>query len=404
MKKIAGSRLVFLIAAVIIISALSIVSAVSLYDNIQSLLIEEKGKKAMSMSIAAEKLIEQNYPAFQRLLETDDYSSGSYDLVYYTQMQQAFRDIREKSGVMFIYCCKRISEDDIVYLFDGESPTSELFSPLGSRDHLDEFEKEIYLSKTSGYTPIVDNSVWGSLLTGMTPIIDPDTGEAVAHIGVDVSVDSIHTTLAGVKKVIMFNAVLFTIITSLIIYRLLCMTSVFTEYDYLTGLHSKGYQERFLTQVIKKSITYGKQFPVIMIDFDDFKLINDEFGHGFGDTVLKAVSEIIKICTRSVDCCARYGGDEFIIILPEADLDYATLVCQWLLKEVSNLKLKTKNDIIVPVSISIGIALWDTDMSPEQVLSRADKALYHCKRTGKGAAAVYTEEMEQALIYPQTPV
>lgn len=394
MKKITGSRLVFLIVAVIIISVLSIVSALSLYNNIQALLIEEKGKKAMSVSIAVEKLIEQNYPAFQELMYASEYSTGNYDTFYHSSMQQDFRDIREKSGVRFIYCCKRISDDDIVYLFDGEPTNSEFYSPLGSRDSLDEFEKEIYRSKTSGYTPLVNNSVWGSLLTGMTPIINPNTGEAVAHVGVDVSVDSIRTTLSGIKKVILFNAFSFIIITSLIIYRLLLMTSVFTEYDYLTGLHSKGYQERFLEQQIRKSITNGKQFPVIMIDFDDFKSINDEYGHHFGDTVLKAVSEIIKICTRSVDCCARYGGDEFIIILPEANMEYAALVCQWLLKEVSSLNLKATNDLVVPVSISIGIALWEMNMTAEQVLNRADKALYHSKRTGKNKSAVYSEEME----------
>jgi two-component system cell cycle response regulator len=204
----------------------------------------------------------------------------------------------------------------------------------------------------------------------------------------------VNTSLAGVKEVIMFNAFLFIIITSLIIYRLLSMTSIFTETDYMTGLHSKAYQERFLDQLIKKSISNGRTFPLIMIDFDDFKLINDEYGHHFGDTVLKAVAEIIKICTRSVDCCSRYGGDEFVIILPEANLEYASLVCQWLLKEVSCLKLKTKNNIPAPVSISAGIALWEMNMTAEQIMIHADKALYHSKRTGKNRIVVYSEELE----------
>jgi diguanylate cyclase (GGDEF)-like protein len=393
MKKLTGSRMVFLFAAIVIISVLSIVSALSLYNNIESLLIEEKGKKAMSISIAVEKIIEQNYSSFSKLLNTDDYSDGSYDVVYYAKMQQIFREIREKTGVKFLYCGKRISDDEMIYIFDGENPNSKLFSPLGSRDNLDVMEQKIYRSKASGYTPIIYDAEWGELLTGMTPIIDPATGDAVAHVGADVSVSSVHTALQRVKSVVMFNAILLIIITSLIIYRLLCMPSIFMELDYLTGLHSKGYQERFLHQLIKKSINSGKQFPLIMIDFDDFKLINDEYGHQFGDAVLKAVSEIIKICTRSVDCCARYGGDEFVIILPEANLEYAALVCQWLLKEVSHLQLRTKNDIVVPVSVSIGIAVWETDMTADQIMVRADKALYHSKRTGKNKALVYTDDL-----------
>jgi diguanylate cyclase (GGDEF)-like protein len=394
MKKLTGSRLIFLFAAVIIISVLSIVSALSLYNNIENLLVEEKGKKAMSVSITVEKLIEQDYYSFKKLMETENYTSGNYDAVYYAKMQQLFRDIREKAGIKFLYCCKRVSEGGIIYLFDGEAPDSELFSPLGSTDNLDGFELDIYNSKAPGYTPIVDNSEWGRLLTGMAPVIDPATGDAVAHVGVDVSVNSVNTALAGIKNVIMFNALLFIIITSLIIYRLLSMTSIFTENDYLTGLHSKAYQERFLDQLIKKSISNGRTFPLIMIDFDDFKMINDDHGHHFGDTVLKAVAEIIKICTRSIDCCARYGGDEFVIILPEANLEYAALVCQWLLKEVSGLKLKTKNDVIVPVSVSAGIAQWEFNMTAEQIMIRADKALYHSKRSGKNKIVIYSEELE----------
>lgn len=393
MKKLTGSRLIFLFVAIIIISVLSIVSALSLYNNIEALLIEEKGKKAMSVSIAVAKLVEQNNPSFHRLLKVDEYKVENYDVIYHAQMQKIFREIREKTGVKFLYCGKRISENEIIYIFDGEAPVSELYSPLGTSDNLDAMEQTIYRSKTSGYTPIIDDPDWGTLLTGMTPILDPSTGEAVAHIGVDVSVDSIHTSLIDIKKVLMLNAAMITIITSLIIYRLLCMTSIFTENDYLTGLHSKGYQDRFLEQQIKKSINTGRQFPLIMIDFDDFKLINDEHGHHFGDRVLKAVSEIIKVCTRSVDCCSRYGGDEFVIILSEANLEYAGLVCQWLLKEVSCLTIKTKNDISVPVSISIGIALWKNGMTSEQILECADKALYHSKRTGKGKAVIYTDEL-----------
>lgn len=385
--------MIFLFVAFIIISTLSIVSALSLYDNIESLLVEEKGEQAMSVTIATAKLVEQDYASFEELLKTEEYTGGNYDSVYYAKMQKVFRDIREKTGVKFLYCGKRISENQMVYLFDGEEPDSELFSPLGSTDNLDEMEQLFYQTKISGYTPIIDNSEWGELLTGMTPILDPATGEAVAHIGADVSVESVYTSLRSAKNAIMVNAFVIIAITSLILYRLLCMSSLFTETDYLTGLHSKGYQDRFLKQLIKKSTNSGKAFPLIMIDFDDFKLINDKYGHHFGDTVLRSVSEIIKICTRSVDCCARYGGDEFVIILPEADLEYATLVCQWLQKEVSNLKLRSENDI-VPVSISIGIALWKTGMNPEQILDRADKALYHSKRTGKNKIVVYTDNLE----------
>ena len=238
---------------------------------------------------------------------------------------------------------------------------------------------------------MINDSEWGELITGVAPVIDPQSGEVIAHVGVDVSASQIQDSLLKIKNAVFLNSIVLIIILSLIIYRLLCMSSSFTENDYLTGLSSKGYMERFLEQLIKKSTANDKTFPFVMIDFDDFKLINDEYGHHFGDAVLRSVSEILKTCTRSVDCCARYGGDEFAIILPDTNLEYATLVCQWLLKEISGLQLQTKNDSTISISISIGIALWEKDMTKEQIIVHADKALYLSKRTGKNKVTIYEE-------------
>lgn len=394
MKKLSGSRMVFMYVAVIIISVFSIISALSLYSSIEKVLVEEKGRKAMSVSIAVAKLIEQDYPSFHALMDVQEYADGSYDKAYYMHMQQVFLEIKEETGAKFIYCAKRTSENKIAYLFDGETPDSEMFSPLGSADDMDGIEKQVYQNKTSGFTPIINDSVWGELLTGASPIVDPITGEALAHVGVDVSIAQIHTALEDIKRLIILNSMAIIIITSLIIYRLLSMAAIFTENDYLTGLNNKRYEEQFLAQLIKKSTNSGKTFSLIMIDFDDFKIINDEHGHQFGDYVLKSVSEILKMYTRSIDCCARYGGDEFVVILPEANLEYASLVCQWFLSEVSALNLRSKEDATVSISISIGIAQWERDMTSEQVLVRADKALYHSKRTGKHKLTVYTEDLD----------
>lgn len=394
MKKISGSRMIFLYITIVIVSVVSLISSLYLYNSVQNLLVEERGRKALGVSIAVAKIIQQDYASFRKLLEVDNYGEGNYDESYYIRMQQIFQEINVQSNVKFVYCGKRISDEEMVYLFDGESPGSVLFSPIGSADDLDAVEKKTYAEKKPNYTSIVTDSDWGELLTGVAPIRDPYTGEAVAHVGVDVSAEQIYKSLSGIKKLIVINAILFILITTLIIYKLLSMNLFFMENDYLTGLHSKGFEERFLDQLIKKSTITGKAFPLIMIDFDDFKLINDVYGHHFGDCVLKQVADIIQICTRSVDCCARYGGDEFIIVLPEANLEYASFVCQWLLKEVSKLQIKTKDGGSVSVSISMGVALWKKGMTSEQILEHADKALYHSKRTGKGRMVIYKEGLE----------
>jgi len=394
MNQLNHKKKIFLLFAITVISCISLITAVYLYNHIESILIEEKGKEAMSVSVTVAKLLEQDYSSFLALVQTENYREGNYNKVYYDSTQQIFRELKNKTNVKFLYCGKRISENEMVYLFDGEVPDCEQFSPLGSLDDLDEVEQKIYKEKKSSYTPIVNDPVWGELLTGVTPIIDPSTGEVIAHVGVDVSVAQIKATLTSIRNIIFFNSIIVTIITSVIIYRLLSMALVFTENDYLTGLYSKAYQDRFLEQLIRKSTSSEKPFSLIMLDFDGFKHINDQYGHQFGDIVLKAVSEIIKSSTRSIDCCSRYGGDEFVIILPEANLGYAVLLCEWLLKEVSGLKLSTKDGEVVPVSISIGVSEWASKMSSDQVLIRADKALYRSKRTGKNKLTVYTDALD----------
>ena len=391
MNKLTGTRRIFLCVTIVIISIVSIVSAFTIYNNIESLIIEEKGKKAMSVSVAVAKLIEQDPSSFSALASVEDYQIDNYDKAYYGKLQGIFRDIREKSDVKFLYCGHRISEDEIIYIFDGEDPSSNLFSPLGSKDDLDALEISVYQSKEPAFSSMINDSEWGELITGVAPVIDPQSGEVIAHVGVDVSASQIQDSLLKIKNAVFLNSIVLIIILSLIIYRLLCMSSSFTENDYLTGLSSKGYMERFLEQLIKKSTANDKTFPFVMIDFDDFKLINDEYGHHFGDAVLRSVSEILKTCTRSVDCCARYGGDEFAIILPDTNLEYAALVCQWLLKEISGLQLQTKHDSTISISISIGIALWEKDMTKEQIIVHADKALYLSKRTGKNKVTIYEE-------------
>lgn len=127
---------------------------------------------------------------------------------------------------------------------------------------------------------------------------------------------------------------------------------------------------------------------MIMIDVDNLKKINDMHGHRAGDKAIKEVSRRIKQCIRQIDIAARYGGDEFAIILPNTPLDDAISVGKRMLESVSNSPIPWENKTI-DLSISVGVGQYDAEFSPEDITSSSDEALYLAKQEGKNRMKVF---------------
>ena len=162
-------------------------------------------------------------------------------------------------------------------------------------------------------------------------------------------------------------------------------------YDQLTGLPNRFLCEDRLKQVISKHHREGNKFALLFIDLDGFKQINDEFGHHRGDELLKNLSKRFESALRSEDTCARMGGDEFLVILPDIQLDSALNVAQKLLSLASTpISLSVGN---VQVTASIGLAIFpDHAQSPEDLVVKADKAMYLAKDKGKNTVVVSGSE------------
>jgi diguanylate cyclase len=125
-----------------------------------------------------------------------------------------------------------------------------------------------------------------------------------------------------------------------------------------------------------------------MVDVDNLKNINDAYGHRAGDKVIKQIGRKIRECIRQIDTPARYGGDEFAIILPNTSLGDATVVAERMVDSVSRSPIAWKKEQI-GLSISVGLGQYDADASPEDITSRSDQALYTAKQAGKNTVRVF---------------
>jgi diguanylate cyclase (GGDEF)-like protein len=155
--------------------------------------------------------------------------------------------------------------------------------------------------------------------------------------------------------------------------------------DPLTGLHNRRYLMDRLVQEMQRSDRHGEPLAFALIDLDGFKPINDQFGHVLGDKVLRAVGNVISKSVRVSDVAARYGGDEFGIILPQTPPEGAMRVCERLLRAISELVLQDESGRSCKVTASLGLAYYPADDvdTPEDLVHSADGALYGAKRSGK---------------------
>jgi diguanylate cyclase len=155
--------------------------------------------------------------------------------------------------------------------------------------------------------------------------------------------------------------------------------------DMLTGLLNRRGFDETIVQVIENLKTTHEPLCIIMLDIDFFKKVNDAYGHLIGDTVLKMLSGLIKDSIKGKDIAARFGGEEFILALPQTPIKGAHALAEQIrlnLKRM-NLKIKGTGESISQITISLGIALYRDGESIESVIKRADEALYQAKDTGR---------------------
>ncbi len=174
--------------------------------------------------------------------------------------------------------------------------------------------------------------------------------------------------------------------------------------DALTGLHNRRYLERRLNQEIARSARYLQPLSCLFLDADHFKLINDTHGHAAGDQVLREVARRVVAQLRSSDIATRYGGEEFVVLLPQTGMEEARVLAERIRDAVSSAPIALDDKHYIQITVSIGVSetsppthTQNTLPIGEQLLIHADNALYRAKAAGRNCV-VCAQEGAQRMI------
>ncbi len=170
-----------------------------------------------------------------------------------------------------------------------------------------------------------------------------------------------------------------------------------TSHDSLTSLFNKHYFNEALDQAVSSARRYNNELTLLFLDIDDFKEINDTFGHQYGDTILRQVAQVIYTEKRDSDIAARYGGEEFVLLMPHTQSINAFILAERIRTHIAT-QANGLPDKPVTVTISGGLASFPQNCnSAEELVNRADSALYLAKGAGKNIISMYKEEKRRYL-------
>ncbi len=189
------------------------------------------------------------------------------------------------------------------------------------------------------------------------------------RVGEKVSIFTVHLQKMEYENQIRY-VVVFTDITKL---------NELATLDVLTKVANRFQFDKVLEHSITLSQRYGRALSMMLIDIDHFKEINDNYGHLVGDEVLKILAQILRDGVRKSDVIARWGGEEFVILLPDSELSSATKLAEILRLRIAEYDFK----LVKKITCSIGIVRWNEGENPDQLLKRVDEKLYYAKETGR---------------------
>ncbi|HIP11521.1 MAG TPA: sensor domain-containing diguanylate cyclase [Arcobacter sp.] len=163
------------------------------------------------------------------------------------------------------------------------------------------------------------------------------------------------------------------------------------NHDALTKLYNRRYFNDIIKNLMKISQRDKKPLVIAMIDIDDFKLVNDTYGHAVGDVAIQTIAEVFNKTIRTSDISIRFGGEEFVIIFPDTVIDNTKIICEKLRSKIESSLIKIDENRNFSLTVSIGLSQIElNDINEDKALYKADKALYKAKKQGKNQVDILT--------------
>jgi len=159
--------------------------------------------------------------------------------------------------------------------------------------------------------------------------------------------------------------------------------------DGLTGLYNRRHLNERLLSEVKKVHRIGQNLSLLILDVDYFKKINDQFGHPVGDKVLTTLSQTIQAQVRDIDIVGRFGGEEFMVIMPSTNIDGAKITAEKIRNSIAQLKFNELNFKAITISVGVSTYAGNGIDSAEELIQITDQALYKAKANGRNQSYVY---------------
>jgi diguanylate cyclase (GGDEF)-like protein/PAS domain S-box-containing protein len=161
------------------------------------------------------------------------------------------------------------------------------------------------------------------------------------------------------------------------------------ERDHLTGLFNRRYMEVTLDRELRRASRKKSSLGIIMMDVDDFKAFNDTYGHSAGDEILREIGQLLQKHVRQEDIPSRFGGDEFLIVLPDVSLEVTRKRAELLCEDAHKIQIQFEGRTLEQISLSVGVAIFpDHGSTRDLIIKAADNALYQAKHEGRNQVVV----------------
>jgi diguanylate cyclase (GGDEF)-like protein len=223
------------------------------------------------------------------------------------------------------------------------------------------------------------------------PLVPQGTLLGALHVATETGSDGNATRGLSQAKQRLAEAVAAQLGLGLANVQLREMLRVQSLHDSLTGLFNRRYMAETLEREVHRARRAGSPMSILMLDIDGFKLQNDSFGHDAGDALLRAIAGLLQVSLRKEDIACRYGGEEFVLVLPEAALPDAARRAEQIREAVKAMTVPHRNLHLGPVTVSIGVAAFpEHGIDATTLIKSADSALYEAKRQGRDRVTLAT--------------